>query len=458
MKMFIMTSTSYASRSAPLLALVLVLLLVVVASLPSGFIVVPARASFFLAHDRRSVRVHGRLSAASTSNPTFSSSSSTDNDILPLIETRDRLVDLSRTLSSRSRAGKVFISSPADALKFRDEFVRFESEVASLSKSSTCDKAMLLGDWTLIATANLPPRFASGGKRKDDDKDTELTKELNPFQKAIQRTIEVTQRIRSIDGSGKIDRVDNVIEFTPLTSLDDILPEDSPLTKFDNLLDLVNPLKVKKAKVVLVHKAEVESVHPVLRTRIAWTSTIINIAGSSQYLDPNGDDVFGLNNVLGEFLNVGTFDTPYVDDTVRLSRTSGPVSDQLRVFVREGASPQSSSNGDVEAGGAVVVEAVEADDETTSATVVTSTMEVEAEVASGGGVEEEVVSVGNDGTVLDTAATTAQFDDDTSSPPPKKQMGRPNMLSPVQDIAENEGDEEDPFGLTLPEADNDNEE
>ena len=89
---------------------------------------------------------------------------------------------------------------------------------------------------------------------------------------------------------------------------------------------------------------------------------------------------------------------------------------------------------------------------------VTSTMEVEAEVASGGGVEEEVVSVGNDGTVLDTAATTAQFDDDTSSPPPKKQMGRPNMLSPVQDIAENEGDEEDPFGLTLPEADNDNEE
>jgi hypothetical protein len=78
----------------------------------------------------------------------------------------------------------------------------------------------------------------------------------------------------------------------------------------------------------------------------------VNVAGTSQYLDPDGADVFGLNNVLGEFLNVGGhFDTPYVDGDVRLSRTSGPASEQLRVFLREGGAPpappsSSSSDGD----------------------------------------------------------------------------------------------------------------
>jgi len=99
---------------------------------------------------------------------------------------------------------------------------------------------------------------------------------------------------------------------------------------------------VKRVKVVLIHKAEVESVRPVLRTKIGWTSTVVNVAGDTSSpvkLDPIGEDVFGFNSIVGEFFNVGTFDTPYVNDTVRLSRTSGPVSEQLRVFVRRGASP-----------------------------------------------------------------------------------------------------------------------
>jgi hypothetical protein len=73
----------------------------------------------------------------------------------------------------------------------------------------------------------------------------------------------------------------------------------------------------------------------------------VNVAGTSKYLDPDGGDVFGLNNVLGEFLNAGYFDTPYVDGDVRLSRTSGPASEQLRVFVRVGSALLApSSNGD----------------------------------------------------------------------------------------------------------------
>ena len=89
---------------------------------------------------------------------------------------------------------------------------------------------------------------------------------------------------------------------------------------------------------VLIHKAEVESVSPILRTKIAWTSSVLNVAGTSQYFDESGSDIFGVNNLLGEFLSVGSFDTPFVDEDVRVSRsTSGPILEQLRVFVRVGS-------------------------------------------------------------------------------------------------------------------------
>ena len=71
--------------------------------------------------------------------------------------------------------------------------------------------------------------------------------------------------------------------------------------------------------------------------------TVFNVAGSSQFFNPDGEDVFGVNNLLGD-LQAGTFDTPYVDEEVRISRSSGPVLEQLRVFVREG-SPLLDSEG-----------------------------------------------------------------------------------------------------------------
>jgi hypothetical protein len=156
-------------------------------------------------------------------------------------------------------------------------------------------------------------------------------------------SIEVTQRIRctanekaQADGDDnatttmEIDRVDNVIEISPPSTDDNIL------------LRLLNPLSISKTKLVLIHNANIESVHPVLRTKIAWVSTVLNVAGpsstsssSNQLFDSNGQDLLGINNLFGEYLNVGSFDTPYVDERVRVSRSPGPVFETVRVFVRK---------------------------------------------------------------------------------------------------------------------------
>lgn len=268
-----------------------------------------------------------------------------------ILEARNRLFALSKTLADNSPSGK-FIARPADKI----ELQKAVNDLESLTTSSMGDgqeREMLLGDWTLIATASLPSsdirRRIRGEKADDSDGGKKKSKKkgrlsmfgidgANPLQKSIRRSISVTQRIRNVGTASEIDRVDNVIEITPLDTLEGILPADSKSPLFGVLGKLnVNPLGVKRGKVVLVHKAEVESVRPVLRTKIAWTSSVLNVAGTSQYLDPEGADVFGVNNLLGEFQG-GTFDTPFVDGDIRVSRTSGPVLEQLRVFVREGSS------------------------------------------------------------------------------------------------------------------------
>mmetsp|Transcript_27755 Transcript_27755/g.50590 ORF Transcript_27755/g.50590 Transcript_27755/m.50590 type:complete len:504 (-) Transcript_27755:144-1655(-) len=271
-----------------------------------------------------------------------------DNNNNSILQARNDLLALAKTLSSNSPSG-TFLTRPADKRELQKAIQNLEA--VSAASTGDNEKEMLLGDWTLIATASLPSsniRSRMDSKQSTNKKSKGWFDEKslfgngdNPIQKSIRKTVKVTQRIRNDGASssesvaGEIDRVDNVIEITPLDTLESIIPTESPLY---NLLGSVNvnPLQVKKSKVVLVHKAEVESVAPVLRTKIAWTSSILNVAGSSQFLEPEGEDVFGVNNLLGEFSGAGTFDTPYVDGEVRVSRTSGPVVEQLRVFVRQG--------------------------------------------------------------------------------------------------------------------------
>ncbi len=60
----------------------------------------------------------------------------------------------------------------------------------------------------------------------------------------------------------------------------------------------------------------------------------MNVAGKSQILDPNGADILGVNVPFGEFLNAGTFETTYMDDRIRVSRSKVGIVEQLRVFLK----------------------------------------------------------------------------------------------------------------------------
>jgi PAP_fibrillin len=75
-----------------------------------------------------------------------------------------------------------------------------------------------------------------------------------------------------------------------------------------------------------------------------WT---VNVAGTSQYLDPKGQDVLGINSPLKEF-QAGTFETTYLDDNLRIGRSTTGSIEQLRVFVRSAETEESKDELDEE--------------------------------------------------------------------------------------------------------------
>jgi len=170
---------------------------------------------------------------------------------------------------------------------------------------------------------------------------------LKSIRDYINRSLKVEQRIRNMTDSGTVDRIDHVLEYQPPDTLKQLL---------DNLPDAltslnINPLHISQGNVTLIHKARVDSVTPVLRTSISLESIVLSVAGTTQFLDPNGSDLVGVNVPLGEFLNAGSFDTTYMDDDIRISRGKLGVVDQLRVFVRsDKAKPFTEEPPDVDLG------------------------------------------------------------------------------------------------------------
>eukprot|EP00978_Attheya_sp_CCMP212_P014400 scaffold36596_cov55-Attheya_sp.AAC.3 len=189
--------------------------------------------------------------------------------------TKQHLLTVAKALQANSKTG-VVLSNVSD----RSALKKAAAELEAVAPESF-ETTKMLGDWTLVCTASLrsgndveqtTKRLPFLGKAKNG------SKRSNPIQDALKRSFTVTQRIRSTDNSTDIDRVDNVVEFTPANTLDQILgrsgdEKKNPLQQFFGSLNL-NPLDVSKSTASLIHSAEVQSTLPVLRTRIGLKSVV----------------------------------------------------------------------------------------------------------------------------------------------------------------------------------------
>ena len=130
----------------------------------------------------------------------------------------------------------------------------------------------LIGDWTLVcstATAS-----AKGPLENIKGFDTSKLPFFNqgPFKDIrdlLNKSLSVRQVIRTAESDG-IDRIDHVLEYHPPDFLSDILSGIPDPLKTLN----INPLQVSAGKVILVHKADVTSVIPVMKTKLSLQSVV----------------------------------------------------------------------------------------------------------------------------------------------------------------------------------------
>jgi hypothetical protein len=236
---------------------------------------------------------------------------------------RQNLVDTAEQL--KQQHGLLLVERSA-----QDELKRAADSFESLAQPPALEsyKRDFIGDWTLVCSTATNADGVDTTRLPSFAQDP-IKKIRETISEAANKYLTVQQRIRSTNDDDVIDRIDHVLEYQPPAQLKELLDNLPPQLRSLN----INPLEVSKSKLILVHKASIESEIP-LFTKLSLTSIVLNVAGQSTSLDPDGKDVAGINLPLGEFINSGDFETTYMDETLRISRGKlGPV-DQLRVFVR----------------------------------------------------------------------------------------------------------------------------
>lgn len=143
-------------------------------------------------------------------------------------------------------------------------------EALELLATPPTDVNALVGDWTLIcSTASASP---SGPLENLPDFPKLPFMKQGPvtmIRDLLNKSFQVQQSIKANE-IGDIDRIDHVLEYNPPNKLEEFLDNIPDALKKLN----INPLQVSKSKVILVHKAELESVIPVIKTKLNLSSII----------------------------------------------------------------------------------------------------------------------------------------------------------------------------------------
>ena len=160
----------------------------------------------------------------------------------------------------------------------QDELKRAVENLELVAKDLPQDPADLIGDWTLICTtasasslegidtSKLP--FFNEGPIKDVRK--MLNKSLKVEQRVMSSSENMSSNDEDADGSSFFNRIDHVIEYQPPSKLTEFLENVPEPIKALN----INPLQVSTGKFVLIHKAELESAIPVLKTKLSLSSVV----------------------------------------------------------------------------------------------------------------------------------------------------------------------------------------
>lgn len=258
------------------------------------------------------------------------SSTMTNNDNNIMIQNAKK--NLIQTCQELKDEYGIFIFDKSSKDRFKSSLMTFERQTETTMMPISKD--MVVGEWELLCTTSISndglsiPDIFNQGPFKDIRES--ITKTTNKYWK-------VEQHINY-----GIDRIDHIVTYNPPSELKDMidnLPEQ--LTSLN-----INPLQVSTSKLSLVHKASViDDNDKLLKIQLSLSKIVLNVAGRSTILDPAGKDIAEFPIPLGQFLNGGTFETTYVDDTLRISRGQAQnfLDEQLRVFIKKSTTSSTSS-------------------------------------------------------------------------------------------------------------------
>lgn len=196
---------------------------------------------------------------------------STVDDVSPSVDVtatlaKTELLDTAQDLNDEF--GCLIIDSKAQD-RLRDAVEKLESASEPPDAS-----AGLIGNWTLLCST-ASASLQNGPLDKINGIDTSKLPFFNQgplkeIRDTLNKSLKVQQLIKAESIPGIIDRVDHVLQYDPPSKLADFISSIP-----DTLKNLdINPLQVSQSKVVLVHKAEVDSISSGVNTKLSLSSII----------------------------------------------------------------------------------------------------------------------------------------------------------------------------------------